>query len=272
MNPWNAGRLAAAMQAKGLDALVATTPENFHYATGYWSVGSQILRSALAMAIVDRRGMVQALVLSCGDVASFVTAGFDPERIFTYGRFYFAGGDEARPIQARTEQAAASAHEALARALAACGLGQGRVGLDEGQLPPPVWDALPTVTPGAHFEPAASVFREARLVKSPYEVACLRRATEIAEDALLDALRLARPGITEMELARVFETGVAQRGGRPVFTVVTFGERAALADTPPSARALAPGDVMRFDIGVRYQGYCSDIARTAVLGRPSPKL
>ena len=44
-----------------------------------------------------------------------------------------------------------------------------------------------------------------------------------------------------------------------------------LADVYASDRALAPGDLIRFDLGCVYQGYRSDIARTAVLGTPSGK-
>ncbi|HUL02890.1 MAG TPA: M24 family metallopeptidase, partial [Gemmatimonadales bacterium] len=62
-----------------------------------------------------------------------------------------------------------------------------------------------------------------------------------------------------------------RRGAQPFFTVVTMGHRAALADVYASDAALKPGDLIRFDLGCVYQGYRSDISRTAVLGTPTEK-
>ena len=53
--------------------------------------------------------------------------------------------------------------------------------------------------------------------------------------------------------------------------VVTSGHRSALSDAYASERILRPGDLVRFDIGCVYQGYWSDIARTAVVGSPSAR-
>ena len=68
-----------------------------------------------------------------------------------------------------------------------------------------------------------------------------------------------------------FEQEILRKGAQPFFTVVTMGDRAALADVYASDRALAKGDLVRFDLGCVYQGYRSDISRTAVLGAPTDK-
>src|SRR5207237_9523886 len=99
----------------------------------------------------------------------------------------------------------------------------------------------------------------------------LERAALIAEDGIAAVLGMLKPGVTEREAAHVYEQEVLRRGASPFFTVITIGERAALADVYASERALAPGDLIRFDLGCVYQGYRSDISRTAVLGRPSDK-
>jgi Xaa-Pro aminopeptidase len=77
--------------------------------------------------------------------------------------------------------------------------------------------------------------------------------------------------VTERDAALVYEQEVRRRGAQPFFTVITIGERAALADVYPSARALRRGDLVRFDLGCLYRWYRSDISRTAVLGPPSDK-
>src|SRR5207302_5362868 len=80
-----------------------------------------------------------------------------------------------------------------------------------------------------------------------------------------------RAGVTEREAARVYEQEVVRKGAEPFFTVVTIGERAALADVYPTDRALRPGNLVRFDLGCLVGPYRSDISRTAVLGAPSDK-
>ena len=269
MQAFRRQRLAAAMAEQGLQTLVASTPENVFYATGHWSVANSILRSAVALAVLDGSGAVAALVLACGDVANFVSAGYDPERIFTYGRFFYEGDNAA--IEARNAAAAAGPAEALAAALQARGRARGRNGVAAGQLPLAVWQALPGLLPAATVTPAQAVFRQARLVKAADEIARLERAAEIAEDALLAALATAAPGVSERELGRRYEAEVVARGGAPFFTVVTFGERAALADTPTTDRSLRSGDVLRFDLGCIFAGYRSDIARTALCGACDPR-
>src|SRR5207237_1000199 len=93
----------------------------------------------------------------------------------------------------------------------------------------------------------------------------------VAEDGIAAVLTMLKPGVTEREAARAYEQEVLRRGAQPFFTVVTIGERAALADVYPSDRALRPGDLVRFDLGCLWGAYRSDISRTAVLGAPSDK-
>jgi Xaa-Pro aminopeptidase len=109
------------------------------------------------------------------------------------------------------------------------------------------------------------------MIKSPEEVQRLERAALIAEDGIAAMLGMLKPGVTEREAATVFEQEVLRKGAQPFFTVVTMGGRAALADVYASDAALKAGDLIRFDLGCVYQGYRSDISRTAVMGAPSEK-
>jgi Xaa-Pro aminopeptidase len=115
------------------------------------------------------------------------------------------------------------------------------------------------------------MFRQARMVKGPDEVAALEKAALIAEDGIAAVLKMLAPGVTERQAAQVYEQEVLRKGAEPFFTVVTIGERAALADVYPTDRALRPGDLVRFDLGCLVGPYRSDISRTAVLGKPTDK-
>jgi len=146
-----------------------------------------------------------------------------------------------------------------------------RVGLDEGNLFAPTWKRVEERLAGTTLVPAYQMFRQARMVKAPDEVAALEKAALIAEDGIAAVLGMLRPGVTEREAARVYEQAVVGKGAEPFFTVVTIGERAALADVYPTDRALRPGDLVRFDLGCLVGPYRSDISRTAVLGTPTEK-
>jgi len=120
--------------------------------------------------------------------------------------------------------------------------------------------------------PAAALFRVARRVKSPYEIECLERALHIAEEALNAVIQMLKPGVTEREAAAVFESEVLKRDGATYPSTIAMGEHAAIPAPWPSARALRPGDLVRFDVGCVYKGFCSNVGRTGVMGEPDLRL
>ena len=134
---------------------------------------------------------------------------------------------------------------------------------------PAAWQRLGELLAGTTIVPAYASFRTARMVKSPEEVRRLERAALIAEDGIAAVLGMLKPGVTEREAAMAFEQEVVRKGAQPFFTVITMGDRAALADVYASDAALKAGDLIRLDLGCVYQGYRSDISRTAVVGAPT---
>jgi Xaa-Pro dipeptidase len=266
-------RLTQVLDAEELDALVATTPENLFYVTGYRSFVQPMARGAEFYGVFTRRG--SGLVVPFSDTTGVATDKVACEQIACYGKFFFeyaaqpgAVGEQVREL---TRHPAPSAADALAGVLGDLGVGGARIGLDEGGIFPQAWTRLADRLAAKALVPAYQLFRTARMVKSADEVACLERAAQIAEEAVDAVLAMLKPGVTERDAAAVFEHEVERRGASRFFTVITIGERAALADVYPSARALGAGDLVRFDLGCVYRGYLSDIARTAVLGAPTEK-
>ena len=273
MDPHQRARLLSVLEAEGLDALVATTPENLFYLTGFRSISHAIFRGAELYGIVSRRGT--GLVVPFIDTAGVAADGIACDRVACYGKFFFAyadpPGEVGEKIRHWTREPAGSAADALAGVLGDLGGAGRRVGLDEGNLFAPAWARLAERLAGTTLIPAYQVLRRARMVKSPTEVARLERAAQIAEDSVAAVLARLGPGVTERQAVMVYEEEVVRRGASPYFSVITIGERAALADVYPSTRALQPGDLVRFDLGCVYEGYRSDISRTAVLGAPDAK-
>jgi Xaa-Pro aminopeptidase len=265
-------RLTKVLDAEGLDGIVASTTENLQYVTGFRSIAHALFRGLELYGVFTRQGT--GLVIPFIDATGVAADGIAVDRLHCYGKFFFNYADDPGQVGSRvreiTSAPAASPADALAQVLGELGVQGKRIGVDEAGVFPATWQRL-TERLGGTIVPAYAHFRTARMVKSPEEVRRLERAALIAEDGVSAVLGMLKAGVTEREAALVYEQEVVRRGAQPFFTVITMGERAALADVYASERALAPGDLVRFDLGCVYRGYRSDISRTAVLGRPSDK-
>jgi Xaa-Pro aminopeptidase len=266
-------RLTAVLEAQGLDALVATTTENAYYVSGLRSISHALFRGLELYAVFTRRGT--ALVIPFIDTTGVASDRIEVDHLACYGKFFFEYADDpgeiGRKIREWTRAPAASPADALAGVLGDLGVLGRRVGLDEGNLFAPTWKRVEERLAGTTLVPAYQLFRQARMVKGLDEVAALEKAALIAEDGIAAVLAMLAAGVTERQAAQVYEQEVLRKGAEPFFTVVTIGERAALADVYPTDRALRPGDLVRFDLGCLVGPYRSDISRTAVLGRPTDK-
>lgn len=273
MDPHVKSRLTKVLDAEGLDALVASTPENLQYVTGFRSIAHALFRGLELYGVFTRQGV--GLVIPFIDATGVSADGIQVDRLACYGKFFFnydaqpgAIGTRVREI---TGKAMAGPGEALREVVGGLGALGRRIGLDEAGVFPATWQRLGEQLAGTTMLPAYAHFRTARMIKSAEEVRRLERAALIAEDGVAAVLGMLKAGVTEREAAMVFEQEVIRRGAQPFFTVVTVGTRAALADVYASDTALKPGDLIRFDLGCVYQGYRSDISRTAVLGTPTEK-
>jgi len=266
-------RLTKVLDAEGLDAIVASTPENLQYVTGFRSIAHALFRGLELYGVFTRQGV--GLVIPFIDSTGVSADGIVVDRLACYGKFFFNYADPPGAVGVRvreiTSAPAAGPGEALRDMLGGFGALGKRIALDEAGVFPATWQRLAEQLAGTTLAPGYANFRTARMIKSPTEVARLERAALIAEDGIAAVLGMLKPGVTEREAASVFEQEVVRKGAQTFFTVVTMGHRAALADVYASDTALQAGDLIRLDLGCVYQGYRSDISRTAVMGAPSAK-
>jgi Xaa-Pro aminopeptidase len=260
-------RLAEALEAAEFDAFLAVSPANVDYATGYRSVSGAVHgRSGIGVFVGATRTVLAGPV---ADSAPALADGIAEEDYVAYGRFYFESRDgNAAPT--RMVDAHADLVDAMRAAALLAGLGSATIGVDEAALRPTDRARLAEALPGATFVDASGWALKVRSRKLPGELDLLERGARLAEDGVTAALAQAAVGVTERELAKVIAQTMAAGGAMPKFVVVTSGERAALADAFATDRKLAPGDLVRFDIGGDLDGYWSDIGRTAVVGEASP--
>ena len=259
-------RLQAALAGAPFDAFLATTPENVLYASGYRSVGTAVWRDHRMAALVTEEGV--DLVAPCADSAPAVDAGVPADRIIPFGVFYFEGA-AGTPLAGMPGRHTSFA-EAVAAALRLRRGAISRLGVDRGALEPLAAAAIDRACEPERQVDATAWALGVRAEKLPGEVELLREAARLAEAGIEAALDAAKPGVTERELAATVAATIAAGGGEPRFLVVAAGERSALADAHPTANPWEPGQLLRFDVGCAYEGYWSDVGRTAVLGEPDP--
>ena len=113
-----------------------------------------------------------------------------------------------------------------------------------------------------------------RIRKDAAETAHLEKAVRIGDEALMEATRDLEPGITERELAIRYLIAARRLGASNISfdTIVASGPNAARPHHQPTDRAVREGETIVFDCGVIYEGYCSDLTRTLVIGDAPPKV
>jgi Xaa-Pro aminopeptidase len=120
----------------------------------------------------------------------------------------------------------------------------------------------------ARLVPVTDLVERLRAVKSPEEVAAIRAAATLAQEALAEVLPTIRPGQSELEIGAALESALRRRGSEwhPFPTIVASGPRAALPHARTSARAVQAGEWLLLDFGAQVDGYCADLTRTLVVG------
>jgi Xaa-Pro aminopeptidase len=114
---------------------------------------------------------------------------------------------------------------------------------------------------------ASSLLGELRAVKDEEEVEAIRKAGEIARRAFESVREKVKEGMSEDEIARIYEEEVRSLGAQIAFeTIVGSGPNSALPHHRHSSRKIRRDDVIVLDFGVRLYGYNVDIARPLFVG------
>lgn len=110
-----------------------------------------------------------------------------------------------------------------------------------------------------------------RQIKDAKELECIAKAESIGDSAFSHIIRELNVGMTEQEAAWEIEAAMRRNGaeGLSFETIAVFGDRTAMPHAVPSKRKLEKGDLVVMDFGCIYQGYCSDMTRTVVMGQAS---
>jgi Xaa-Pro aminopeptidase len=131
-------------------------------------------------------------------------------------------------------------------------------------------DALAKAAPASHVVLATPVTAGCRMIKSAAEIANMQYAMNITLAAFKAGLATLREGMTQGELGGNITAAYRAMGANGA-VAVSFGEYSAFPHGSIEPQKLKEGDVVQIDDGVSWNGYQSDITRTVVFGKPSPR-
>lgn len=139
------------------------------------------------------------------------------------------------------------------------------VGFDGASLPFAQHRRIRRVAQPRSMADVSSAFSEARAVKGSDEVANIRGAIRTVKRAFSAIQDSFRPGVTELEVVRRFDSIVRELGSEPSFaTIVCFGKNSAIPHHVSDGTRLRPNSLVLIDAGAKRYGYCSDITRTFI--------
>ena len=227
-------QLRATLAAQNLDAFLVSKPPNARYLTGFNGDDSYVLVTAVGMwLLTDARFTLQAQRETRG-----VTVVQNDPRV---------RGNIAQQIK---------------------DLAIRRLGFEAQHLVVSLYDDLHEDLPAVELVATRGLVEAQRAAKDPAELATLRHAIAISDQAFNEVSAAIRPGMTERQVAVMIEARMIELGAEgPAFpTIVAAGPNGAMAHAVASDRPIRLGEPIVIDMGARYGGYHSDMTRTLVLG------
>jgi Xaa-Pro aminopeptidase len=237
-----AERVAERLGGLGVDALLIQSHLDLRYLTGF--TGSS------------------GLALIAGEDSAVELGG---HRFLTDFRYTAQALKEVPDAFAR-ETVAGELLDALLMTLPA---GGGRLGFDETSITVKAHRGLTEkLGDGWTLVPCNGVTEALRAVKDATEIASIRAASAIADEALTAVLEGGLAGHSEREIALELELRMRRLGaqGASFPSIVASGSHGALPHAQPRDVAIAPDVLVTIDWGARYEGYCSDCTRTYATG------
>jgi len=241
-------RLAAAVRAQELDALLLSGAVAVRYATGFTGTSG--------LALISAAG--EEPDAAVGD-------GLQDHRFITDFRYATQAAEQV-PDAFERDVVVDNLLEGVAGALGPRG---GRLGFLEKSVTVAEHMRLRELLDAAwELVPSGAIVERLRAVKDAGEIALIRAATELAEDALRAVLEHGLVGRTERELALELEQRMRARGAAgPSFpTIIAAGAHAALPHAQPRDVEVPRDVLVTIDWGALYEGYCSDCTRTYATG------
>ncbi|MDX2159941.1 MAG: aminopeptidase P family protein [bacterium] len=178
---------------------------------------------------------------------------------------------EIRPFAWRDETGFIGAFQ---EAVDALGLRGARIAIDGMTMRASEWLALQEIDPALRPVRTERALIGLRARKTADEIASLRNAVQISENALDHLLREVKPGMTEAQIAARLESLMMDLGahGKSFDTLVQSGVNSSNPHGSTTDRAVQAGEFLLIDWGAKVDGYLADLTRTFCIGEPSAEM
>jgi Xaa-Pro dipeptidase len=241
-------RAQALMERDGLDALVISEKNNYWYFSGLISYQLDHIQRP-QICFLPKEGKPTVLVYGNDKAKAKALPWIGGVRAYV---------DVPFP------------QEMIADTLKEMGLGEAKLGFELGEdqrlgFPANYLLRLTEALPKAKIEDGTTALTEMRLIKSPQEIECMRKACDISVKAYDRCLPQLKPGMTRREIADRLYISMIEEGAHPRHP----GFLMLNASTRYDDRRYDKGDRMIADFGACYEGYYGDITRMAIFGQPN---
>lgn len=238
-------QLQSYLQEQNIDAAFVTTPDNVFYFSGFKSNPHERLLGVMVFKEAE-----PFLICPKMEVPDAISAGWNYEAVGHLD----------------TD----NAWEVLANAIKSRGVDLSSIAIEKSHLTVERLEALQQFYPQANFVRLDHKINDLRVIKDQAELEKMREAARLADFAIEVGCKEIAEGKTEMEILTAIENAIRQKGYSMSFeTMVLSGPKAASPHGTPGDRKIQKGDFILFDLGVIYEGYCSDITRTVAFGEPT---
>lgn len=273
-------RIKELLRKKGLDGAIVSSPENFHYVTGFGGHQHTVSRQpgfTLAVMRADDKVPTHLTTMDF-EAATFriKAAGLnfvvDPYDTWVGLKTW----DEiAHGAVVPDKTAMESSMDKLVQFMKACDLANKKVGIELDYLPVPYYKSLTEKFPEAEFVDISDLFVYARSVKQPDEIEMFRKLCRIADHGFTEVSKIAKIGVSERELSQCFREDVIKSGfcAPSSWSMFSTGPSSARL-TLPGDGVVKDGDVVKFDAGVNaeFDFYTTDTSRAWIIGNGDPAL
>jgi len=135
-------------------------------------------------------------------------------------------------------------------------------------------EKLKKALPNFKIDGISDICTVARQTKSEKEIKNIKVAQAITDAAFKHILSFIKEGQTETEVAAELEYFARKNGadGMAFETIAVSGKKSSVPHGVPSNVILTQNSFFTMDFGARYNGYCSDMTRTVVLGKSDSEM
>ena len=234
------GKIAQQLSAHGLDAMLVTSAPGEFYAAGFHGEGMAVVTPAQTWYYTDSR-----YIEAAGQLVKDAQVGM-----------------------IRTGQT----YRQLAQDIVAA-QGIRRLGFEDNYMSVAEYSQWKEEV-RAELVPASEILDLLRMVKDEEELAAMKEAQRVTDEAFSEILNDIKPGVAECEIAAKLTYLMARKGAEcnSFDPIVACGANGSKPHAIPSQALIQKGQFVTMDFGCVVGGYCSDMTRTVAVGQPTDEM